>query len=113
MAARRATAVGRAAAVWLSDRDSRTAGPEMVRLRVADPLLWVAPNLAVPGRAGTEPLLVRTRVFLDRPRLDVNQGGRLLFSSRPRRLIPNRSHALPADCLRLVRAGDDVWLSVS
>ena len=109
--ARRATAVGRAAAAWLRDGDRRPAGP-VVRLRVADPLLWVAPNLAVPGRAGTEPLLVRTRVFLDRPRLDVTQGGRLLRSFRPRRMIPNRSHALPSNWLRLVQPGDDVQLSV-
>ena len=80
---------------------------------MADPLLWVAPNLAVPGRAWTERLLVRTKFFLDRPRLDVTQGGRLLGSFRPRRMIPNRSHALPSDCLRLVRPGDDVRLSVS
>ena len=113
VAARRATAVGRAAAAWLRDGDRHPTGPATVRLRVADPLLWVAPNLAVPGRGGTEPLLVRTRVFLDHPRLDVTQGGRLLGSFRPRRMIPNRSHALPSDCLQLVRPGDDVCLSVS
>jgi thioredoxin reductase len=110
---RRATAVGRAAAAWLRDGDRRPAGPVAVRLRVAEPLLWVAPNLAVPGRAGTEPLLVRTRVFLHRPRLDVTQDGRLLGSFRPRRMIPNRSHALPSDCLGQVQPGDDVRLSVS
>jgi len=113
VAARRATVVGRAAAAWLRDGDRRPSGAETVRLRVDDPLLWVAPNLAVPGRAGTEPLLVRTQVFLDRPCLDVTQGGRLLGSFRPRRMIPNRSHALPSGCLRLVRPGDNVRLSVS
>ena len=113
VAARRATAVGSAAAAWLRDGDRSPARPATVRLRVTDPLLWVAPNLAVPGRAGTEPLLVRTQVFLDRPRLEVTQGGRLLGSFRPRRMIPNRSHALPSECLRLVRPGDDVRLSVS
>jgi hypothetical protein len=113
VSARRATAVGRATAAWLRDGGRRPAGPAAVRLRAADPLLWVVPNLAVPGRAGAEPLLVRTRVFLDRPRLEVTQGGRLLGSFRPRRMIPNRSHALPSDCLRLVRPGDDVRLSVS
>ena len=76
-------------------------------------MLWVVPNLAAPGSAGTEPLLVRTQVFLDRPRLEVTQGGRLLGSFRPRRMIPNRSHALPSDWLRLVRPGEDVLLSVS
>ncbi len=89
------------------------AEPAPVRLRVADPLLWVVPNLVEPGRAGTEPMLVRARVFLDHPRLEVTQGGRLLGSFRPRRLIPNRSHALPSDWLRLVRPGEDVLLSVS
>jgi thioredoxin reductase len=113
VAARRATSVGRAAAAWLRDGDRHRTGPAAVRLRVADPLLWVAPNLAVPGRAGTEPLLVRTQVFLDHPRLDVTQRGRLLGSFRPRRMIPNRSNALPSDCLRFVRPGDDVRLSVS
>ena len=72
-----------------------------------------SPNLADPGRAGTEPLLLRTRVFLDHPRLEATQGGRVLGSFRPRRLIPNRSHTLPADWLRLVRPGEDVLLSVS
>ncbi len=73
----------------------------------------MVPNLAEPGRAGTGPLLVRTRTFLDHPRLEVTQGGRRLGSFRPRRLIPNRSHALPSDWLRLVQPGEDVVLSVS
>ena len=51
VAALRADAVGRAAAAWLRDGGDRPAGPATVRLRVADPLLWVAPNLA-PYRAG-------------------------------------------------------------
>ena len=45
--------------------------------------------------------------------LEVTQGGRLLGSYRLRRMIPNRSHALPSDWLRLVRPGEDVLLSVS
>ena len=113
VAAHRAAAVGRAAAAWLRNGDRSPAGPTAVRLRVADPLLWVAPNLAVPARAGTGPVLVRSRVFLERPRLDVTQGGRLLGSFRPRRMIPNRSHAVSSDWLRLVQPGEDVQLSVS
>ena len=69
--------------------------------------------MAQPGRGGTEPVLIRTQVFLERPRLEVTQRGRLLGSFRPVRLIPNRSHALPSDWLRLVRPGEDVLLSVS
>jgi hypothetical protein len=114
VAAQRAVAVGRAAAGWLRSGDAGApAESAMARLRVADPLLWVVPNLAEPGRAVTEPLLVRTRAFLDHPRLEVTQGGRLLGSFHPRRLIPNRSHTLSSDWLRLVRPGEDVLLSVS
>ncbi len=110
--ARRATSVGRAAAAWLRD-GHRPDKSTPVRLRVEAPLLWVVPNLAEPGRAGTEPLLVRTRAFLDHPRLEVTQGGRRLATLRTRRMIPNRSHTLPSDWLRLVRPGEDVLLSVS
>ena len=113
VAARRAMSVGRAAATWLRHGDGHPVDPATVLLRVADPLLWVVPNLAGPGRAGTEPLLVRTKVFLERPLLEVSQGGRRLGSFRPRRLIPNRSHTLPSDWLRLVEPGEDVLLSVS
>jgi thioredoxin reductase len=113
VAARRALSVGRATAAWLQDSEVRSAHSAPVRVRVADPLLWVVPNLVEAGRAGTEPMLVRTRAFQDHPRLEVTQGGRLLVSFRPRRLTPNRSHTLPSDWLRLVRPGTDVLLSVS
>jgi len=56
---------------------------------------------------------LRTRDFLSHPRVDVQQGGRPLGSYRLRRLIPNRSHAVPSDFLRLVRPGEEVHLSVS
>jgi thioredoxin reductase len=111
--AQRATKVGRAAAAWLREGDGRSARAEEVRLRVADPLLWVAPNLTRPGRGGTEPLLVRTQAFLNHPRLHATQGGRLLGSFRPRRMMPNRSQTLPSDWLRRVEPGEDVLLSVS
>jgi thioredoxin reductase len=111
--ARRATSVGRAAAMWLRDSHGRPERPPPVHLRVVDPLRWVVPNLTEPGRAGTEPLLVRTRAYLDHPRLEVTQGSRRLATLRPRRLIPNRSHALAPDWLRLVEPGEDVALSVS
>ena len=111
--ARRARSVGRAAAAWLRDGHAHPQKPTPVRLRLGDPLLWVVPNLAEPGRAGTEPLLVRTRAFLDHPRLEVTQGGRHLATLRPRHMIPNRSHALSSEWLRLVQPGEDVLLSVS
>ena len=91
VAAQRARTVGRAVAAWLRDGDEHTPAPSTVRVRVADPLLWVVPNVIGPGRDGAGSFLIRSRVFLDRPRLHVTQGGRLLGSHRLRRMIPNRS----------------------
>jgi NADPH-dependent 2,4-dienoyl-CoA reductase/sulfur reductase-like enzyme len=115
VAAQRARVVGAAAAAWLRAGDAPTTRPQPVRLHVSDPLRWVAPNLVAPGRGedGTGPLLVRTEDFLRHVRVDVTQGGRLLRSYRVRRMVPNRSHALPSDFVGLVRPGDDVRLSVS
>jgi hypothetical protein len=73
----------------------------------------VVPNIVEVGRQGDRPVLVRSRAFLDRPRLDVTQGGRLLASHRLRRMIPNRSHRIPSRWQRLVAAGEDVLISVS
>jgi thioredoxin reductase len=113
VAAQRAHSVGHAAAAWLRLGTDRLSARAALRIRVADPLLWVVPNLVEPGRDGSEPVLVRTRVFLHHPRLDVTQGGRLLGSHRLRRMIPNRSHVLPSGWLRLVGAGEDVHVSAS
>ncbi len=112
VAARRAVSVGRAAAAWLRG-DHDLAPHAMVDVRVADPLLWVVPNMGHAHRRAEGSFLVRTRVFLDRPRLDVTQGGRLLASHRLRRMIPNRSHPIRSDWWRLVQPGEDVHLSVS
>jgi len=110
--ARRASRVGHAAALWLRRGGDRTPH-STVRLLVADPLLWVVPNLVEPGPGGTGSLLVRTKAFLEHPRLDVTQGGRLLGSYRLRRMIPNRSHTVSSDWMELVRPGEDVHLSAS
>jgi hypothetical protein len=113
LVALRARRVGHAAASWLRRGGDRTAPRSTVRLRVADPLLWVVPNLIEIGPAATGSLLVRTTAFLEHPRLDVTQGGRLLGSYRVRRMIPNRSHTVSSEWLRFVRPGEDVHLSVS
>ena len=105
--------VGQAAASWLRRGGDRTSPRSTVRLRVADPLLWVVPNLIEPGPAGTGSLLVRTKSFLEHPRLEVAQAGRMLGSYRLRRMIPNRSHTVPSDWFGLVQPGEDVYLSVS
>jgi thioredoxin reductase len=113
VAAQRSRAVGRAVAAWLRHSDVRTPSPSTVRVRVADPLLWVVPNVIGPSRDGIGSFLLRSRVFLDRPRLQVTQGGRLLGSHRLRRMIPNRSHALPSGWLGLVGPEEDVHIAVS
>jgi hypothetical protein len=73
----------------------------------------VVPNLIGPGRDRTGSFLLRSRVFLHRPRLQVTQGGRLLGSYRLRRMIPNRSHPLPSGWLGLVGPEGDVHIAVA
>ena len=112
VAARRAFAVGRAAAAWLRNGGARSTPRAVVGVRVADPLLWVVPNMVNAERGADQPVLVRTRAFLDHPRLDVTQGPRLLASHQLRSMIPNRSHHLPSGWQSLVRPGEDVLVSV-
>jgi thioredoxin reductase len=113
VAARRALAVGRAAAAWLGRSAAPAGRRPMVRVRVTDPLLWVVPNMINPERETDLQFLVRARAFLDHPRLDVTQGSRLLASHRMRRMIPNRSRRLPSGWEGLVRPGEEVLISVS
>ncbi len=110
--ARRALSVGRAAAAWLRQGGDRTVWSATERVRVADPLHWVVPNRADPAREGDEPVLIRSRVFLDHPRVVVTQGGRLLASHRLRHMIPNRSHALASSWQGRLRSDEDVLISV-
>ena len=87
-------------------------GTATAPVRVSDPLHWVVPNRTDPARAGGEPVLIRSRVFLDHPRVVVTQGGRLLASHRLRHMIPNRSHALPSGWQGRLRSDEDVLISV-
>jgi len=105
-------AVGRAAAAWLR-HGSDAAEVAPVRVHVADPLCWAVPNMVEPGRGSDAPFLVRTRAFLDHPRLQVTQGDRVLASVRLRRMVPNRSRALSSGWLHAVRPGEDVVVSAS
>jgi thioredoxin reductase len=111
IAARRAVGVGRAAGRWL--RGGAMAVTEQARLRVADPLLWVVPNICGPSSSNGERMLIRSRTFLDRPRLELTQGGRPVTSYRVRRMIPNRSLAIPSEWQRQLRSAEDVWISVA
>ncbi len=68
-----------------------------VPIRCEPPLRWIAPNVVVPG-AGTPPrgrFALRSESFAQRPRVEVAQAGRMLWSGRLRRLVPGRSAALP------------------
>jgi thioredoxin reductase len=113
VAAVRSVAVGRAAAAWLRRDGAPSPTRPLVRVRVADPLEWVVPNMIDPGPGPGAPVLVRARAFLDHPRLDVTQGGRLLGSYRLRHMVPSRSHRIPSDWWRRAGSGEDVLVSVA
>jgi thioredoxin reductase len=82
------------------------------------PLRWIAPNAVVPG-AGPPPrgrFALRSSEFLSRPRIEVAQGGRILWSGRIGRLVPGRSAGLPYGWTAAVDPGGEavrVRLSVA
>jgi thioredoxin reductase len=61
------------------------------------PLRWVAPNAVVPGAAAPPRgrFALRSSEFLSRPRIEIAQGGRILWAGRVARLVPGRSASLP------------------
>jgi thioredoxin reductase len=68
-----------------------------VPIRCDSPLRWIAPNVVVPGAGGPPRgrFALRSERFAQRPRVEVAQAGRTLWSGRLRRLVPGRSAALP------------------
>jgi thioredoxin reductase len=97
---------GRHAAAAVRDHLAGASWPTRPPLPVAcrHPLVWVAPGAVTPD-AGPPPrgrFVLRTTELRARARLQVRQGDRLLFSSRPRRLVPTRSIPLPAAWLARV-----------
>jgi hypothetical protein len=81
-----------AVASWLQQRD----WPASVPVSCLAPLEWVSPNavsIASPPPRGR--FLLRASAFLDRPRIEIRQEGRVLLSRRLRRMMPGRSAALP------------------
>lgn len=61
------------------------------------PLRWIAPNTVVPD-AGPPPrgrFALRASSFAQRPRVEISQDGRMLWSGRLARLVPGRSASLP------------------
>ena len=111
----RAASAGRAAAAWLRrDNPAPVGTPGARPVRVKAPLVWVAPNLVRVTHPPTQPVLLRSGAFLDRPRLRVAQGDRVLASYRLRRMVPNRSHRIPSDWCRAVDPdGEEVCISLA
>ena len=72
--------------------------PAHVRLTARAPLAWVAPNLLLA--TGQPPprdrFLLRSLEFIRRARIQVRQGGSVLWSGRVGRLVPGRSAHIPA-----------------
>jgi thioredoxin reductase len=80
-----------AVALWLQQRD----WPASVPVLCLAPLRWVSPNVvsdaSLPPRRR---FLLRASTFIDRPRIEIQQEGRVLWSGRLRRLVPGRSASL-------------------
>jgi thioredoxin reductase len=84
---------------WLGEGD----WPAQVHVLCLAPLQWISPNV-IAGKAPPprRRLMLRGSVFLDRPRIDIAQDGRRLWSGRIRKLVPNRSASLPCDWIERV-----------
>lgn len=84
--------------------------PVAQRVVARDPLAWIAPNLlGVSHRPPRGRFLLRSREILRRPRIEIRQDGRALWSGRLRRLVPGRSAHVPADWgSKLDRSGGPV-----
>ena len=100
-------------ASWL---DAGSWPERVVPVVCGEPLDWVVPNAVsetrdVPSRGR---FLLRSTAFLSRPRLELRQGERFLWSGRLRRLIPGRSALLPAGWVQRVDLdGEPVRLTVT
>ena len=68
-----------------------------IAIECEPPLRWIAPNAVVPG-SGAPPrgrFALRSSSFVSRPRIEIAQGGRTLWTGRVARLVPGRSASLP------------------
>ena len=81
-------------AAWLND-GTWPAG--RVRVECVPPLAWISPNAVATGAAAPPRgrFALRAREFLTRPRIEIAQDGRTLWSGRLVRLVPGRSGRLP------------------
>ena len=72
---------------------------ERVLIECDPPLHWIVPNVVAPG-AGAPPrgrFSLRSREFARRPRVEIAQDGRTLWSGHVARLVPGRSARLSHD----------------
>jgi thioredoxin reductase len=84
---------------WLADG----AWVPHVPVRCLAPLSWISPNAIADSSAPPRGrFLLRAPAFLERPSIDIRQGGRSLWSGRLRGLVPGRSARLPADWITQV-----------
>jgi hypothetical protein len=91
-----------------------------VPVECEEPLGWIAPNVvsAGPGPPGADApprgcFALRSREFLRRPRIEIAQDGRVLWSGRVARLMPGRSTRLAHGWVREVDpAGGPVGVAV-
>jgi thioredoxin reductase len=93
--------VAASVAAWLGGEG----WPEpLVPIACREPVSWIAPNAVSDVREAPSQghFLLRSSAFLTRPRLEIRQDERLLWSGRVRRLVPGRSSKLPADWLPAV-----------
>jgi hypothetical protein len=86
---------GRSVAAFLAN--GGTWPDARVAIECEPPLRWISPNVVVAG-AAVPPrgrFALRPESFVQRPRVEIAQDGRTLWSGRLRRLVPGRSAALP------------------
>lgn len=87
---------GRHAAASVARYLARGGWPERrVPILCRAPLAWVSPNALGGGSPPRGRFLVRSRSFLTRPRIEVAQDGRALWTGRLAQLVPGRSGRLP------------------
>jgi thioredoxin reductase len=78
-----------------------------VPVECAPPLAWISPNV-VGADAGAPPrgrFAIRSRDFLTRPRIEIAQDARTLWTGRLMRLVPGRSGRLPHEWVSAVDHG--------
>ena len=86
---------GAAAATFVSNGPGWPDAP--IPIECEPPLRWIAPNAVVQG-AGAPPrgrFALRSSSFVSRPRVEIAQGSRTLWSGRMARLVPGRSASVP------------------